>query len=253
MIVFSVFTIIPFTAQASTANVWYYERFWDGAANRVYSYVKYEDATLLREMDGGIDDLYSGWYYSEGWKSFDDRVTIQGTVNIILTDSSYVRFDDGIRVGSGDTLNIYGQDRDNQYLEAIAESWDAAIGSDTLSGSCVKKPDDSIAPRDDRVSWCTATDINELWIVPCEHNDSTCSFKDNSVHASNCDYCTCTVDQPHTIAPLSLTWNWASDYSSASATTVCRDCNHEVTFEATVTTTQRDEWNIHKASVTYKG
>ena len=87
-------------------------------------------------MDGGIDDLHTGWYYSEGWKSFDDRVTIHGTVNIILTDSSYVKFEDGICVNSGNTLNIYGQDRDDQYLEAVAESWDAAIGSDDETGSC---------------------------------------------------------------------------------------------------------------------
>lgn len=78
-------------------------------------------------MDDGIDDLYSGWYYSQGSKEFNDRVAVHGTVNIILTDSSYVKFEDGIRVGSGDTLNIYGQDRDDQYREAIAESWDAAI------------------------------------------------------------------------------------------------------------------------------
>ncbi len=98
---------------------------------------RYANATLLRELDGGIDDLYSGWYYSEGWKSFDDRVTIHGTVNIIITDSSYVRFDDGIHVGAGNTLNIYGQDRDDQYLEAIADTHDnAAIGANNQTDHC---------------------------------------------------------------------------------------------------------------------
>lgn len=134
--VFSVFTIIPFTAHAAD-RVWYYERYWSAAADQVYSYVDYADAELLQAMDDGIDDLNSGWYYSQGSKEFNDRVTVHGTVNIILTDSSYVKFEDGICVGSGDTLNIYGQDRDDQYLEAIAESWDAAIGSDDETGSSI--------------------------------------------------------------------------------------------------------------------
>ena len=126
IMVFSVFTIVPFTAQATTANVWYYYRYWYNREHAVTTERRYANATLLRELDGGIDDLYSGWYYSEGWKSFDDRVTIHGTVNIIITDSSYVRFDDGIHVGAGNTLNIYGQDRDDQYLEAIADTHDNA-------------------------------------------------------------------------------------------------------------------------------
>ena len=130
IMVFSVFSIVPFTAQAETANVWYYDRYWFRPAHTVTADKCYANAIHLQDLDDGIDDLYSGWYYSEGWKSFDDRVTIHGTVNIIITDNSYVRFDDGIHVGAGNTLNIYGQDRDDQYLEAVAESWDAAIGSD---------------------------------------------------------------------------------------------------------------------------
>lgn len=137
IMVFSVFTIIPFAAQATTSNVWYYYRYWFDREHAVTTERRYANATLLRELDGGIDDLYSGWYYSEGWKSFDDRVTIQGTVNIIITDSSYVRFDDGIHVGAGNTLNIYGQDRDDQYLEAIADTNDnAAIGANNQTDHC---------------------------------------------------------------------------------------------------------------------
>ena len=69
IMVFSVFTIIPFTAQAETANVWYYYRYWYNPEHAVTTERRYANATLLRELDGGIDDLYSGWYYSEGWRS----------------------------------------------------------------------------------------------------------------------------------------------------------------------------------------
>lgn len=88
-------------------------------------------------MDAGIDDLYSGWYYSEGYKVFTDRVTVHGEVNIIITDSSYVQFADGIHVSTGNTLNIYGQSRSDQALAAYADTDDnAAIGANNETDDC---------------------------------------------------------------------------------------------------------------------
>ena len=134
-LIFGVFASIPLTAHAGD-NVWYYFRYWISDGGYVNREIRYANAQLLQNMDDGLDDLYTGWYYSQGSMEFNDRVTVHGEVNIILTDSSYVKFEDGIEVSSGNTLNIYGQDRDDQYLEALAESYDAAIGSDDETGSC---------------------------------------------------------------------------------------------------------------------
>ena len=120
-----------------------------------------------------------------------------------------------------------------------------------FKGMCVKKPDGSIAPKADRVAWCTSTDNNKLVIAQCEHNDCSYTNKDQSVHTRSCHHCTCVGDVAHTLG--ALTWNWANDYSSASAATVCTDCGRELSFNAAVTTTSDNGYIIHTASFTYNG
>ncbi len=116
---------------ATTSNTAYIYRWWDSVSQQVKSETRYADANHLQDYDDGLDDLYSGWYYSSGYKVFDDRVTIHGTVNIIICEEggSYVKFNDGIHVSPGNTLNIYGQGNETQGLEAFAETNDyAGIG-----------------------------------------------------------------------------------------------------------------------------
>ena len=120
-----------------------------------------------------------------------------------------------------------------------------------FKGMCVKKPDGSIAPKADRVAWCTSTDNNKLVIAQCEHNDCSYTNKDQSVHTRSCHHCTCVGDVAHTLG--ALTWSWANDDSSASAATVCTDCGRELTFNAAVTTTSDNGYIIHTASFTYNG
>ena len=134
--VLSLFTIIPPHAFAAN-SIWYVYRWWDSSTNQVQSETRYANAEHLQSMDEGIDDLYSGWYYSESYIVVKDRVTVHGEVNIIITDSSYVQFADGIHVSTGNTLNIYGQSRSDQALEAIADTDDnAAIGANNETDDC---------------------------------------------------------------------------------------------------------------------
>ena len=123
---------------ATTSNTAYIYRWWDSDSNRLRSETRYVDANRLQDYDDDLEDLYSGWYYSSGYKVFDDRVTIHGTVNIIICEEggSYVKFEDGIHVSPGNTLNIYGQGKETQGLEAFAETNDyAGIGGNGSEGS----------------------------------------------------------------------------------------------------------------------
>ena len=74
--------------------------------------------------------LGSGWYYVDGNISISDRITVMGTVNLILADGCEFEADAGIRVAEGNTINIYAQSAgvDCGKVEAIGNSNDAAIG-----------------------------------------------------------------------------------------------------------------------------
>ena len=74
--------------------------------------------------------LASGWYYVSGEVTIDDRINVNGTVNLILTDGCDFLAEKGIRVTSGNTLNIYAQSTGNNrgVLTAGHSKYDAAIG-----------------------------------------------------------------------------------------------------------------------------
>lgn len=74
--------------------------------------------------------LSSGWYYVDGETTISDRITVMGTVNLILADGCEFYANGGIRVAEGNTINIYAQSAgvDCGKVEAIGNSNDAAIG-----------------------------------------------------------------------------------------------------------------------------
>ncbi len=116
---------------SAASNIGYIYRWWDSASQKVKSETRYADATKLQDLSADLQDLNSGWYYSQNWIEFNKRVNIHGTVNIILCEEggSYVKFKDGIHVSPGNTLNIYGQGNETQALEAFADTNDyAGIG-----------------------------------------------------------------------------------------------------------------------------
>ena len=112
----------------AASNTAYIYRWWDSDSQWVKSETRYVDATKLQELGEDLQDLNSGWYYSQNYIVFNKRVNIHGTVNIIICEEggSYVKFADGIHVGPGNTLNIYGQRGETQGLEAITETNDCA-------------------------------------------------------------------------------------------------------------------------------
>ena len=132
LVLLMVAALVPaqlFSAGA-VSGIAYIYRWWDSASQQVKSETGYADATKLQELGSELQDLSSGWYYSQNLIEFNKRVNIHGTVNIIICSESnggsYVKFADGIHVGPGNTLNIYGQGDDTQALEAFAETDDCA-------------------------------------------------------------------------------------------------------------------------------
>ena len=116
---------------SAASGIAYIYRWWDSGTNQVKSETKYAEATKLQYYSSDLQDLYSGWYYSQNYIEFNKRVNIHGTVNIIICEEggSYVKFKDGIHVSPGNTLNIYGQGNETQALEAFADTNDyAGIG-----------------------------------------------------------------------------------------------------------------------------
>lgn len=80
-------------------------------------------------LNSGNTLLGSGWYYVDGNISISDRITVMGTVNLILADGCEFEADAGIRVAEGNTINIYAQSAGDGCGKLTASgSDDAAIG-----------------------------------------------------------------------------------------------------------------------------
>ncbi|MDD6967543.1 MAG: YDG domain-containing protein [Firmicutes bacterium] len=71
-----------------------------------------------------------------------NRITVNGSVNLILMDEMSLTVNGGIEVGSGKSLTIYAQSTDDQMgsLNATGKAWEAGIGgggSITINGGTV--------------------------------------------------------------------------------------------------------------------
>lgn len=86
-----------------------------------YSYVRSDDTA------------WSDWVVASQNMTLDNRVTIDGTVNLILMDGKTLTVTNGIRVTTGNTLNIYAQSTGNNMGELIAgnksNTFNSGIGS----------------------------------------------------------------------------------------------------------------------------
>ena len=58
------------------------------------------------------------WYYVSGEVTCDNRIEVNGTVNIILVDGCRMNANSGIHLTKGNTLNIYAQSAGSGYLYA---------------------------------------------------------------------------------------------------------------------------------------
>ncbi len=84
-------------------------------------------SAILLNSDNTL--LGSGWYYVDGETKISDRITIKGTVNLILADGCEFYAGKGIRVAEGNTINIYAQSAGDDCGQLIAYAYgNAAIG-----------------------------------------------------------------------------------------------------------------------------
>lgn len=121
----------PFTINIQTPQeaVPYLVYTWDennnlkGEEKSLETYTEISTASMPTEWGEAEQDT---WYVATGTTTIPQRVTVNGTVNLILTDGCTLTVTGGIQVAEGSTLNIYGQSGNTGQLIAAAA---AAIGS----------------------------------------------------------------------------------------------------------------------------
>ena len=108
----------------------------DAESNEAY----YSDCIPL----SGVKDEYgvtlnSGWYMVDADKTFNQRIDLNGNVNIILGDGHNLTVNQGIEIGSDDySLTIYGQSGQSGYLLSYNEVGDNNCkGTITINGGMV--------------------------------------------------------------------------------------------------------------------
>lgn len=95
--------------------------------------ITYIDAMVITSDSG--NELTNGWYVIAGDVAHEDRFSVEGDdVNLILEDDSSLEAPNGIAVNSGNTLNIWGQDRDSGSVTANGgDQGNAGIGGNIYS------------------------------------------------------------------------------------------------------------------------
>ena len=107
----------------------YVNRYWD-AVNKIVITNDYALVGNVTEITSSTTALSEGWYIVKGEVTNSNRLTVSGTVNLILADGCTLNVANGICVPEGTTLNIYGQIQGTGKLVASNESEadNAAIG-----------------------------------------------------------------------------------------------------------------------------
>lgn len=107
-------------------GVAYINRYWDGESGQVISNTAV--APELTTITESTTAMSNGWYVLEGNVTVASRITVSGTVNLLLKDGYTLTASQGITT-TGATLNIYGQSGDTGTLVANGIDYAAAIGS----------------------------------------------------------------------------------------------------------------------------
>lgn len=111
------------------SGIGYVYRYWDSVNNTVVS--NNAVASGLISIASSTTELTDGWYILDKDITVSQRMTVSGTVNLILADGYTLTANKGINVASGNTLNIYGQVSETGKLIASVPSSDenfAAVG-----------------------------------------------------------------------------------------------------------------------------
>ena len=107
----------------------YVNRYWDAVNKKVITN-DYALASNVTEITSSTSTLSEGWYIVKGEVTNSNRLTVSGTVNLILADGCTLNVANGIYVPGGTTLNIYGQIQGTGKLVASnkSDADNAAIG-----------------------------------------------------------------------------------------------------------------------------
>lgn len=93
---------------------------------------------MTNNVTSSTTELTDGWYYVKDTVVCDNRITINGTVHLILCDGADLTANKGITVAGSNTLNIYAQTNGTGKLTATTNMMDdmfnAGIGG--ANGSC---------------------------------------------------------------------------------------------------------------------
>ena len=124
------------------------------AAGKSVSYVDAENNQLTfsdaTEVTASDAEWTGGWYVAEGSIDLENRVTVSGSVSLILADGCTLNATRGISVTSGNSLTIYGQREGSGELRAEAfqvgdsagiggnTGNDAAHGNITINGGTIE-------------------------------------------------------------------------------------------------------------------
>ena len=109
-------------------------------ANYALSYLAYNTATggfdthpvpdNITAVTSGTTTMNSGWYIVNSNVTISTRITVNGTVNLILADGYSLTASQGITVNSGNTLNIYGQSGGTGTLNATGAKLSSNDGTE---------------------------------------------------------------------------------------------------------------------------
>ena len=94
-----------------------------------------QSCTTYTTVESSSTSWNSGWCVVNSNTTISDRITVSGTVNLILTNNATLTASKGITVGSDATLNIYAQTDDEATMGALVAdatndnaNWYAGIG-----------------------------------------------------------------------------------------------------------------------------
>lgn len=119
IMVFSLFTIIPFTASAAVE------------ISYVDEYGSAQTAADVTELTSGTTFMSNGWYVVTSTVTNNNRITCYGDVHLILCDGSKLIAPKGIAVNEGNSLTIYAQNEGTGELTVSNPDNDnAGIGGD---------------------------------------------------------------------------------------------------------------------------
>ena len=118
VMVLGLMTGMSLTAYASE-EVKYYIGAWDNTAGKCL--LTEQSISTYTELTSSSTAWEDGTtYVVKGAVTIADRITVNGTVNLILCDGATLTASSGITVSRGNTLNIYGQKEGTGTLSATA-------------------------------------------------------------------------------------------------------------------------------------